>query len=225
MKNDFVEGFVANIPIGISVAVFGSVCGMMSSQAGMRFYEMTLMNLFIFAGSSQLVMVQMWGEHLDVLGIILAALMMNLRYFLIGASLHSLFTGCSPKEKRMYMHLVADKNWAITMQKMKTKTISPLFLFGGGVCLVLIWSGSTSVGYLLGSFIADPNKYALDFAFISIFTALSFKMYQGKQSIFPWIIAAFTACLSEYLIPGKFYIVLGALVGSFSAALFYKGKK
>lgn len=217
MKNDFKNGFIANIPIGISVAVFGSVCGVMSSQAGVEFYEMILMNIFIFAGSSQLVMVQMWNYQLDIVGLVLAALMMNLRYFLIGATLHSLFAKSSSKEKKLYMHLVADENWAITMQRVKQEAISPLFLFGGGICLALIWNASTSAGYVLGSFIQNPQKYALDFTFISIFAALTFKMYQGKGNLLPWFIAAAVSVLVEYFIPGKFYIIFGALTGSFCA--------
>jgi predicted branched-subunit amino acid permease len=41
---------------------------------------------------------------------ILAALMINLRYFLIGASLSALFQNSTSKEKMIYMHLCADEN-------------------------------------------------------------------------------------------------------------------
>lgn len=222
MKNDFKNGFIANIPIGFSVAAYGSVCGMMSSQAGVEFYEMLLMDIFIFAGSSQMLMVEMWSDSLDVLGIILAAIMINLRYFLIGASLSSLFKKSTPKQKMAYMHLCADENWAVTIARAKKEAITPLFLFGGGVCLLLIWSASTSMGYVLGEFITDPSKYALDFAFVAIFTALTFNMYHDKNNLLPWLIAAFVAIISEYFIAGKFYIVLGALTGSFSAIYLHK---
>ncbi|WP_024955066.1 AzlC family ABC transporter permease [Sulfurospirillum arcachonense] len=222
MKNDFKNGFVANIPIGFSVAAYGSVCGMMSSQAGVEFYEMMLMNVFIFAGSSQMIIIEMWSDSLNVLGIILAALMINLRYFLIGASLSTLFQNSSKKEKLAYMHLCADENWAVTIAKAKKQDITPLFLFGGGVCLLLIWSASTSAGFVLGEFISDPSKYALDFAFVAIFTALTFNMYHGKNNLIPWVIAALVAIVAEYFIAGKFYIVFGALAGSFSAVYLHK---
>ncbi len=222
MKNDFRNGFIANLPIGFSVATYGSVCGMMSSQSGVEFFEMMLMNIFIFAGSSQMLMVEMWSDSLDVLGIILAAIMINLRYFLIGASLNSLFSANSYKEKMAYIHLCADENWAVTIARAKKENITPLFLFGGGFCLLLIWSASTSVGYVLGEFITDSKKYALDFAFVAIFTALTFNMYHGKNNLLPWLIAAIVAIVTEHFIVGKFYIVLGALAGSFSAIYLHK---
>lgn len=222
MKHDFRDGFIANIPIGFSVFAYGSVCGMLSMQKGITLLEMTLMNLFIFAGSAQFIIVDMWSSTLDVIGIITAAIMINLRYFLMGASLSPLFINSTTKEKFAFMHLVADENWAVTINARKQRAITPYFLFGGGICLLLIWSLGTTSGFLLGGLIAEPEKYGLDFAFIAIFTALTFNMYKGKQDILPWFIAASVAVLSEMFIPGKLYIVFGALAGSISAVMLHK---
>ncbi len=225
MKNDFKNGFIANIPIGFSVFTYGSVLGVLCTQKGIELYELILMNLFIFAGSSQFVMVDMWSNSLDVIGIILAALMINLRYFLVGASLNPLFNFSSKKEKFKYMHLVADENWAITINRLKTQELTPQFLFGGGVSILTTWSFGTILGYTLGEFITDPSKYGLDFAFVAIFSALAFNMYKGKDDLLPWIITILSATICEYLIPGKLYIVVGALCGSLSATYFFKKGK
>lgn len=225
MRNDFRYGFIANLPIGFSVFAYGSVLGMICTQKGVELYELMLMNLFIFAGSAQFVMVDMWSESLDILGIVIAALMINLRYFLVGASLNPLFTTSSKKEKFKYMHLVADENWAVTIDRMKNQEITPLFLFGGGVCLLFTWSLGTVLGYSLGSFISNPYMYGLDFAFVAIFTALTFNMYQGKQDLLPWFITALTAVVCEHFMDGKLYIVIGAIVGSLSAVLLYGEEK
>jgi 4-azaleucine resistance transporter AzlC len=222
MKNEFRNGFIANIPISISVFVYGTVLGMMCIPKGIALHELVLMNLIVFAGSSQFVMVEMWSNNLDILGIIIAALLINIRYFLIGASLNPIFVNSTKKDKFKYMHLVADENWAITMNRLKNEDITPLFLFGGGVCILFTWTLGTVTGYTLGAFISDPSKYGLDFAFIAVFTALVSSMYKGKQSIIPWIVTVFIALLCEHFTPGKSYIVLGAIAGSLSAALLQK---
>ena len=170
-------------------------------------------------------MVDMWSSSLDVLGIIIAALMINLRYFLVGASLNPLFIGSSKKEKFKYMHLVADENWAITMNRLKHEELTPLFLFGGGVSILFTWSLGTITGYTLGEFISDPSKYGLDFAFVAIFTALAFNMYKGSQDLIPWLFTAIVAIVCEHFIPGKFYIIAGAIAGSLSAVYFNKEVK
>ncbi len=222
MKNEFKDGFIANIPIGFSVFVYGWVLGMLCVSKGIELFELVLMNIFIFAGSAQFVMVDMWSSSLDIIGIVLAALLINLRYFLIGASLHSLFLNSTKKEKFKYMHFVTDECWAITMDRVKKQEVTPLFLFGGGICIFSLWFMGTVLGFTLGEFIKDPSTYALDFAFTAIFTALSFSMYKGKEDLLPWFITALVAIICEYFIPGKLYIIIGALAGSLSAVFLYK---
>jgi len=217
MKNDFRNGFISNIPIGISVFAYGSVLGMLCIQKDVSLLELILMNTLIFAGSAQFVIVEMWSSSLDILSITVTALMVNLRYFLIGASLNPLFVGSTRLEKFKFMHLVADENWAVTINKMKNEPISPSFLFGGGVSILFTWSLGTISGYSLGGFISDPAKFGLDFAFVSIFFALALSMYKGKQNILPWLVTALVAVIVESLIEGKSYIVIGAIAGTLVA--------
>jgi len=222
--NNFIRGIKANIPIGLSVFAYGAVLGMICSQKGVEIYQLTLMNVFIFAGTSQFIIVDMWEDLSQIFPIVLAALLINLRYFLIGASLNSLFKNSTIKEKIIYMHLVADENWAVTIERNKHEIITPLFLFGGGVCLFSIWSFGTYTGYLFAGFISDPSLYALDFAFIAIFTALCFNLYQNKTNLIPWTFAAVVAYICEYLFGGNLYIVLGAISGSLVGVLLEKKK-
>jgi len=62
------------------------------------------MNLTIFAGSAQFVMVDLWAAPLPILEIILAAAVINLRYLLIGASLNPIFKGSKMVHKSLIMH-------------------------------------------------------------------------------------------------------------------------
>lgn len=224
MKNDFKDGFMANLPIGISVFTYGSVLGVLSSQKGVELFELVLMNIFIFAGSSQFVLVQMWDNTLDIIAMITAALLINLRYFLVGASLNPLFKQSSKKEKLKYMHFATDESWAITMQRLKTQEISPKFLLGGGVCIFATWFIGTVLGYNLGEFISNPKIFGLDFAFVAIFFALALSMYKGSSDILPWIITSLIAIISSYYIEGNFYIVIASILGSYSAVILHKRK-
>jgi predicted branched-subunit amino acid permease len=170
-------------------------------------------------------MVDMWSNTLDIIGITIAALMINLRYFLIGTSLDSLFVNSSNKEKFKFMHFVTDECWAITMNRLKYQEIGSSFLFGGGICIFVFWFTGTILGFTLGEFISDPRKYGLDFAFIAIFIALTFGMYKSKEDIVPWLITAFIAVLCEHYMGGKAYIVIAAITGSFFASLLYNKDK
>lgn len=219
MKSNFTQGFTATIPVGLSVCAYGLVLGVLAYSKGVTFFELLFMDIITFAGSAQLLMVELWKDPLPFTEMLFAVFAINLRYLLIGASLTPLFKGSSLFEKAALMHLVADENWAVTMSRLKKEKITPYFLFGGGVCLVIFWLFSTLAGHTFGFIISDPYSVGLDFVIIIIFTALVASFYDGKDSIFPWIVAGIFAYLSFLFIPGKWYIVIGGLAGAFTYSL------
>jgi 4-azaleucine resistance transporter AzlC len=219
MRRYIWNGFLANLPVSVSVLAYGSVLGMLAAQKNVNWGELLGMNLFMFAGSAQFVMIDMWVTPLPIAEITLAVLAINLRYALIGASLHPIFYGKSLLHKLLVIHLVADENWAVTMAEHRKGATSTYFLFGGGLCLLLAWCSGTLLGHGLGDIIRHPEAYALDFAFIAVFTALTTSLWRGKKDIAPWFVAAALAVVTQALLPGKWYIVIGGVSGALVPAL------
>ncbi len=208
------DGFTANLPVAASVAAYGSVLGVLAIQKNVSWIELLLMNISIFAGSSQFVMVDMWQSKLPVIEITLAVLAINFRYLLIGASLRPIFRGTSLGHKFRMMHLVADENWAMTLAASRKGNVSSGYLFGGGLCILSAWCIGTISGHRLGAFVQNPEAFALDFAFIAVFTALTISLWRGKTDILPWITAVILAIISEKMLPGKWYIIVGGIGGA-----------
>ena len=213
------RGAAANIPLAISAITYGGVLGVLSAQKGVTWAEMSAMNILMFAGSAQFVMVDMWQAPLSVVAISMAVFIINLRYLLIGASLQPVFAGHSLYRKALFMHLVADENWAVTIAQHRKSGADPLFLFGGGLLLICAWSLGTLSGNILGSFISHPEKYALDFAFTAVFAALTLSLWRGKGDIAPWGVSIILALICEKILPGKWYIVVGGIGGAIASAL------
>ena len=164
-------------------------------------------------------MVEMWAPPLPVLEMTLAVMIINMRYLLIGASLNPLFHGKSLLQKAGIMHLVADENWAVTMAAYRDGGATTSFLLGGGICLCSVWSMGTLLGHQLGALVVQPERFALDFAFVAVFTALTVSMWRGKSDIAPWITAALLAVIAERWLTGKWYIVIGGIGGALLPAL------
>lgn len=214
MASQIQKGFLANLPIAASVGAYGSVLGVLASQKNVSWPELLVMNLTIFAGSAQFVMIDMWRDTLPVMEIILAVMVINLRYLLIGASLNPLFQNSSMLRKAVIMHFVADENWAVTMTEQRKGTATVFFLLGGGLCIFLVWCLGTLFGHQMGAFVQHPEHWAFDFAFTAVFTAFAVNLWQGKTDILPWLGAAVLAVLSEKYLPGKWYIVIGGIGGA-----------
>jgi 4-azaleucine resistance transporter AzlC len=219
------RGAWANFPLAVSAITYGGVLGVLSAQKGVSWAEMSAMNILMFAGSAQFVMVDMWQAPLSVMAISIAVFIINLRYLLIGASLQPVFSGHPLWRKALLMHLVADENWAVTIAEHRRSGTNPFFLLGGGLLLLCAWSCGTLGGNLLGSFITQPEKYALDFAFTAVFAALALSLWRDRGDIVPWITAIGLALVCEIYLPGKWYIVIGGIGGAFVSACIPVNKK
>jgi len=216
------RGVRACVPVCISVGAYGLVWGVLAGQAGLSPFEVLAMSGFVFAGSSQFVALDLWSSNaaaLPIGAIVLAVVIVNLRYVLLTATLRPLFAHAARPGALALMFLVTDENWAITVGEMNKGRATPLFLLGGGLAIWSVWLASTVVGRLAGSAIDDPTTYGLDFAFTATFLALLLGMWRGRGDIVPWLVAGLSAIFAAQMIDSNWSILIGGLVGSLAGAL------
>lgn len=221
-SDQFYAGARACIPVVISVAAYGVVWGVLARGAGLSLLEAAMMSALVFAGSAQFVALDLWTTTPSTLPIgplILAALIVNLRYLLLTATLRPLFGAHEQTKGALSMALVSDETWAVTIGEMAKGRGSYAFLMGGAVFAYVCWQATTLIGYSLGSAIDDPAQYGLDFAFTATFLALLLGMWKGKGDLIPWLVGGLSAIIAAKLIPGSWYILVGGIVGSFAGAL------
>jgi len=222
LADQFLAGARACVPVAISVAAYGLVWGMLARGAGLSPLEVVLMSGLVFAGSAQFVALDQWSAVPALLPIgplILAALIVNLRYLLLTATLRPLFPPGRIGWRAISMYLVTDENWAMTVGAMARGQGSVAFLMGGGVLAFCSWMTMNLVGYGLGSAIDDPSRWGLDFAFTATFLALLLGMWKGRGDIVPWCVAALVAIATAHFVTGSWHILAGGLVGSLAGAV------
>jgi 4-azaleucine resistance transporter AzlC len=207
-------------PVAISIASYGVVWGVLAGQKGLSVLEVFLMSGLVFAGASQFVALDSWTPgSLPILAIVVTTAIVNLRVLLMSATLRPL-VGHLPLPKALAtMFFVSDEQWAMTMAEVRKGNGSVAFLLGTGVLSWFSWALSTLLGRVVGAFIDDPVKYGLDFAFTATFIALLLGMWKGRSDIIPWLVGALAALITANYIEGKWYIIVGGLLGSFAGAL------
>ncbi|WP_299007404.1 AzlC family ABC transporter permease [uncultured Shewanella sp.] len=87
----FRRGCLLTLPLALSAATYGSVLGMLAADKNMTVLELLTLNIFMFAGSSQFLVVEMWQPQLAIGALLAAVLAMNVRYFLASVSISPLF--------------------------------------------------------------------------------------------------------------------------------------
>lgn len=218
----FYAGARACIPVAISVAAYGMVWGMLARSAGLTLVEVMMMSGLVFAGSAQFVALDLWTatpSTLPVGPLILAALIVNLRYLLLTATLRPLYPEGSLGRGALSMYLVTDENWAMTVAAMTRGGGSVAFLMGGGILAWISWMSTNLIGFGLGSAIDDPARWGLDFAFTATFLALLLGMWKGRNDLLPWTVAALAAIATAQTVEGSWHILVGGLAGSLAGAI------
>ncbi len=212
-------GAKRTIPIAISAFTIGIVFGVLARQARLSVVDALLMSGLVYAGASQFVALSLWTTiPFPVTTIIVTTFIVNMRHLLMGASLRPWFTKLSPWKVYLSVFFMVDESWAMTMSDFARGGRDAGFLFGSGLILYLAWVSSTIIGRTIGAWIQNPAQWGLDFAFTAVFTALLVGMWKGKSNLLPWIVAAVVAVAAAHWLPGKWYILLGGIVGSVAGA-------
>lgn len=201
-------------PLIVVALTWGAVFGVLARQVGLTVAESMLMSGMVFAGGSQLIALEMWRAPVPVVEIIVTTLVVNLRHVLMGAAIHPWFKRVPPLRRYGATYFLTDESWALTQQAMASGQRDAAFLLGSGLTLFVFWVSGAWLGQTLGSVIADPAAWGLDFISVAVFAALLVGMWKGRATLLPWIVAAGVALLAAQTLPGKWYILLGGLAGS-----------
>lgn len=216
-------GFAACVPVALGVAVYGVLFGLLARQKGLSWVEAQSMSLFVFAGASQLIALDLWSPDLPVVSLIVTTFIVNLRHVLMGAALSPQLLRLSPGRAFGSLFFMTDESWAITLARYADDRRRGLvsdgaYLIGAGLAVYVFWNASTALGHVLVRGLDDPARYGLDFAFTAVFTALLVGLRPRRGDALPLAAAVGAALLTARYCPGKWYILAGALAGGLAAA-------
>ena len=218
-KAEFAAGLKTIAPIIVAAMPIGLVFGAVAAGKGLSPLEATLMSTMVFAGGSQFVAMDIWSHPASWTALGFAALLVNIRHVLMGASLGGKMDAFSPWRKYLAVLVMADENWAMAEARARKTTLTPAFFAGLSILFYLNWVASTLVGALLGAFLGDPAVIGLDFAFPAVFIVLVMGFWKGPATGMVLIASALASILVHYLVPGAWYIAAGAAAGLVAAVV------
>lgn len=204
------------------LAAFGMAFGTVAARKGFSLFDAVVMSGTVYAGMSQMIVLESWPEKLTgpaIVATVAIAALVNMRYLLIGATLRP-WLGTSPPYK-VYptLFFLAEPNWILSMRYRAEGASDPAFLLGSGVMLWLIWTLSAAPGYLIGSAVGEPQRFGLDLIMPAFFVAMLVPLWQGARRSLGWWVGGAVAMAADLLLGGWWYLVAGALAGAIAGGL------
>ncbi|MBL0371207.1 AzlC family ABC transporter permease [Rhizobium sp. KVB221] len=218
-RTEFFDGVKTIAPILVAAVPIGLVFGAVAASKGLSPLEATLMSALVFAGGSQFVAMDIWTHPASWSALGFAALLVNIRHMLMGASIGRRMQAFAPWQKYLGMLVMADENWAMSEARAAKRKLTPAFWAGLSVPFYLNWVVCSLIGALIGAFLGDPAVIGLDFAFPAVFIVLVMSFWKGPATGLVLIASAAAAIVVHQHVPGAWYIAAGAAAGLLAALL------
>lgn len=217
-----VTGARLAVPAMPVMALFSMAFGAYAAQKGLALSVATLMSTLMFAGASQFVVADVWSLPMTgamIFGLAFIAATVNLRFFLIGASLQPWLGRLPPWKIYPALVVLTEPGWLLALRYRQEGGSDTAIVLGSGFVLWLVWIAGTMAGFLLGAAVANPQRYGLDVIMPVFFTVLLVPMWRGARAAVPWAVAGGAALLAAWYLPGAWYIIVGTVAGMIAAGL------
>ncbi|WP_082472141.1 AzlC family ABC transporter permease [Paenibacillus bovis] len=172
-ESTFADGVKDGIPTLLGYISIGLAAGIVGAASHLSVLEMGIMSLLVYAGAAQFIICGMLAVHAPVSAIILTTFIVNLRNFLLSATLAPHFTRYSLLRNIGIGLLVTDESFGVAAGRLaQGKPLNDRWMNGLNLIAYVSWVVSCVVGALFGSWIADPEQFGMDYALTAMFVAL-----------------------------------------------------
>ncbi|ELY96163.1 AzlC family protein [Natrialba hulunbeirensis JCM 10989] len=189
---DFRAGARDSIGILLGLIPFALVFGIAADSAGLSTLQTIAMSAGIFAGTAQLVMVELIDANAGLVIIVFTGLVINLRMLMYSASIAPHFTEYGKKTRAYLAYFLTDHVYAVSIGEYADEDSDRnkrLYYLGLGVSIWLVWVATTIAGFVLGAGI--PDSWNLQFAIPLVFLAILIPAIDA----YPQLVAALTSAL------------------------------
>jgi len=219
-----IEGARLTLPLLPGIVVFSAAFGTIAAQKGLTLTQLVLMNGIVFAGAAQLVALEVWTEPLalgTIVSLAVVTAIVNARFVLMTASLRPWLGPLPAWQVYPALLLTTDATWIVGARYHASGGADASIYVGAGLVLWAIWVAAAIPGYLLGAVFADPARFGFDLMLPIFFTAMLVQLWRGARRAIGWTIAGAVALAASWLLPGWWFIVIGAIAGSIAGGFIH----
>ena len=225
---EIIRGMKAGISIGVGYIPIAITFGLLARAAGVPNSISIMMSLFVYAGASQFVGVNLLALHTGYWEIILTTFILNFRHFLMSASISQrIEKGLSKPWMAVLAFGITDESFAVASLQ-KEEQLNPWFLLGLNVVGYSAWNVGTWLGVFLGTALPDSVQTSMGIALYAMFIGLLVPAARETRAIFHISMLAVLLHGIFHWTPGLevistgWKIVMTTILASAAGAVLYK---
>lgn len=211
----FKIGMQAGISIGIGYFPIALTFGLLAKTTGLTLSETVLMSMIVFAGASQYIAINLISLGTGIFEIILTTFIVNIRHFLMSASLAEKCEDDPVPIRLLYAFGLTDETFSIAATK--EGKVSSGYLLGLMFVAYSSWVISSGLGYAIGSSLPKVLQESMSVALYAMFIGLLVPSMKKSLKVI-WL-ASLAACLNSIfllneLVSTGWGIVMATLISS-----------
>lgn len=218
-REAFRDGAHALLPSLVGALPFGLITGVAGTAAGLSPVETAGLSVFAFSGIAQLVVCQLLATASPAPVMLLAAVVVSLRFLMYSAALAPHLGHLPLRWKIALAYVTTDQGFASSVshfQQSSGVTNREWYHLGGGIAQWVPWQITVAIGAVLGAHV--PAHWSLDFAVPLTFLAMLIPAIKDRGTAIAASVAGVTT-LGAVGLPFRLGLIVAALVG-IAAGLF-----
>jgi len=219
IRSERVEGLRASIPVIIASAPFGLLFGAKAVEQGLSVGEATLMSAAVYGGASQMVGIDLFGEHVPPWLIVLSIFAVNFRHVLYSAAVGQRIVHWPKLEQMLAFFFLVDPQYAESERRAASgRTLTFAWYISMALPVYVLWIASAAIGGAFGKLIKNPEAVGLDYLLPIYFLSLVVGFRKRPLWLPLVIISGGVALLAVRFVGSPWHVSIGAAAGIVFAA-------
>ncbi|MBB4185529.1 AzlC family ABC transporter permease [Sinorhizobium terangae] len=219
-RDDFRAGLRTGFPVMLSASPFGALFGALAVDNGFSVADAVFMSATVYAGASQMVGIELFGNNVQPWLVVLSVFAVNFRHVLYSASIAKHIRHFTLAQKLMAFFLLVDPQYAESERRAERGLpVTFSWYLGFGLVIYFPWILNTLVGALFGQLIGDPKAIGLDVLLPIYFLGLVLG-FRTRDRFLPVVATSAVASVAAmHFVGSPWHVSIGALAGILLAAV------
>jgi predicted branched-subunit amino acid permease len=218
--SEFISGMKRSVPVLLSAAPFGALFGAVAVDNGFTVFEAVLMSATVFAGASQMVGIELFGQNVAPWLVVLSIFAVNFRHVLYSAAIGKHFAFGAEWKRLFAFFLMTDPQFAESDAIVRSgRKLSFAWYMGMGLPLLAAWPVLAWLGATFGKLIENPQALGLDIVLAVYFFGMLLAT-RSRPLFLPVVaVSAAASILAFFTVGSPWHVSAGAFAGVFVAAM------